>query len=455
MNRGTLPKLARVIALAGVCVVVLAATTVRQVNPPIGSPTAPVRIAIIADHYLSDQEQEFNFDVDNFIKHGLLADGFYKTQAANMYIASYFDETPSGMDSRFGFELGLGDGICAVKAPPNVLTALMDALPAGSVVPTHYVVLGNHDYNVGCTIGQWSYVAVDAAGTDVLQHEFGHLVGHLYDEWAMPSYGAHPGLRRDDLNCAPADDVPDWMFDPRFPGARALSECDHYSFGVVHAYDHCRMGKMHHRTFCLVCQELMKKGFADANTFAMSSYGPELRASHAPTTPAGFRIMNASFVRTAAAQEPKIQPRPVMRVVVDFDPGSSAPDRAPRATFRKQTFSTSVYVPNHLRAGEFLYEISDVKGVKEVGIIPDHMLRSRSFQGGPHETGPIQPVQMFIDVPNEDRNTASDTSRRLTVSFYRIPRSVTDSIITPGSWPKLKDGLKLERIAEIVLPPPK
>ncbi len=122
-----------------------------------------------------------------------------------MNITSYFEPTPPGQASRFGFEIGPGDGVCAVKAPDDILSKLMTATAAAAVLPTHYVVIGNHPYNIGCTKGEWSYIAVDAVGTDVFQHELGHLVGLLYDEWALPSNGgaSHPGLVSDQFNCAP------------------------------------------------------------------------------------------------------------------------------------------------------------------------------------------------------------------------------------------------------------
>ena len=84
MNRRTLPQLARVIAIA-------ALVRGYAVRPPPSSrsirraeaqragadrdPRGPLHDA---------QEQEFNYDVENFIKYGLLADDFYKEHAASI-----------------------------------------------------------------------------------------------------------------------------------------------------------------------------------------------------------------------------------------------------------------------------------------------------------------------------------------------------------------------------------
>jgi len=462
MKRRTLSQIARAITLAMLAVVALSASPPKPIHP--GGTNAPVRIAIIADHYTV--EQEFDYDVENFVKYGVLADAFYKQYGANsMNITSYYDATPAGQDSRFGFEIGAGDGVCAVKAPDDVLSKLMAATAAATVLPTHYVVIGNHPYNIGCTKGQWSYIAVDAVGTDVFQHELGHLVGLLFDEWKLPSNGgaSHPGLISDQFNCAPKQGVttptgtagpPYWMNYPaKFPGAQALDGCDLYAYGVVHAFDHCRMGAVNHRNFCLVCQEAMKKGFGYVAS-TPPPITPSLMASHAPTSPSGFRIVNAAFVTSApAVQETTNPPRPVMRVLVEFDPANSEAGR--RLGAKQRIFATSVYVPNHRRAGEYLYEISDNNGVRDVGIIPDAMLKSRSFQGGPHTTGPAGPVQLFLDLPNEDAKSANLANRNLKVIVYRIPRTVTDPIITKSVWAELQKNPnhKFEKVTEMLLPP--
>ena len=459
MNRRTLPQLARVIAIAALSVAALSAATVKQIHPSAASLTAPVRIAILADHYTGAQEQQFNYDVENFVKYGVLADSFYKDYAGSMDIASYFDETPPGQESRFGFELGPGDGNCAVKAPVDILAKLQAAVPPATVLPSHFVIIGNHPYNMGCTSGKWTYIAVDAVGTDAFHHELGHLVGELFDEWAMPSNGAtpHPGLISDLFNCAPAPPPPPyWMNKPQFPLAKTLPNCDLYANGVVHPYDECRMGAMNHRKFCDVCKEAMKNGFAYVNSVPPTYGTTQPQASHAPTAPPGFRIMNAAFV-TAQAQQRELSntPRPVMRLLVEFDPGSqTAPTRAVKLEVKQRIFASSVYVPSHRRVGQFLYEISDNASVRDVGIIADSMLRSRALQGGPHGTSPVQPVQLFLDVPNEDAKTAADTTRNLKVTVYRIPRTVTDPIITKEIWAELRKTHKFEQVAEVSLAGP-
>jgi hypothetical protein len=452
-------RLALPIAVAALSVVALTAAG-KPVHPPTGGESAPVQIAILADHYAGTDEDEFDYDVANFIKYGLLVDEFYKQHAASFRIVSHFAATPAGQQSRFGFELGPGDGNCAVKAAPDVLEQLQAAAGTADGFPTHFIVVANHPYNMGCTSANWSYVAVDAVGTDVLQHELGHLVGQLFDEWAMASSGTHPGLISTVFNCAPKPPPqPYWIGKPPYPGSGALPGCDLYNDGVVHAYDTCRMGAMNHKKFCYVCNEAMKAGFGYVNNPDAANPGlrtTQARSSHAPVAPSGPRIMNASFVTASfiqAPSNPPNPPRPVMRLLVDFDPGSTvAPVRAVTLEEKQRVFATAVFVPSHRRVGEFLYEISDKAGVREVGIVPDSYFKSRALRGGgPHGTGPVQPVQMFLDVPNEDAKTAADGTRNLKIEMYRIPRTLTEPIINKEIWAALKKANNFQKVAELPL----
>ena len=129
MNRPTLSPIARVITFAMLTVVALSA------SPPSRSiPVARMRrFGSRSSRITTRSKQEFDYDVENFVKYGVLADAFYKQYGANsMNITSYYEATPAGQDSRFGFEIGAGDGVCAVKAPDDVLSKLMTATAAAS-----------------------------------------------------------------------------------------------------------------------------------------------------------------------------------------------------------------------------------------------------------------------------------------------------------------------------------
>ena len=454
MTRSYLPKFARVLAVAVISMIAFGGAAPDPVHPPApgGNLNAPVQIALLADHYTS--KQEFTYDVENFIKYGLLEDPYYKSKKGNIRIVSYYDATPPGVDSRFGFEIGTGDGNCSVKAPADILDRLTTAAPEFA---THYIVIANHPYNIGCTVGNWTYVAVDAVGTDVLQHELGHLIGQLYDEWGFKNSGAHQGTPvGDTLNCSDAQ-TPYWMSNQTaFPGANTYPGCDLYESGASHAYNMCRMGAMYHKEFCLVCKAVMDKAFAFM-TSAQGSYAmPQPQASHEPTTVPRFRITNASFVQSVIAQDPAQQnlPRRIMRLMVDFDPGSGPPTNTQPSLRVRPTriYTNGVYVPKYRRVGRFVYEVTDTGDrLKEIGVIPDSMFRSRAYHGSAgHATGAARPVQMFVDIPDEDNSTMTTGNRQLKIALYRLPDTFKDEMITKASWPKVKDTYKPVRIGEPV-----
>ena len=84
MNRRHLPQLVRVIALVALALpVVIGAATIKPVHPAslTAGLSAPLFIAVLADNYAAGQEQAFDLDVENFFKHGLLVDDYYKNRA--------------------------------------------------------------------------------------------------------------------------------------------------------------------------------------------------------------------------------------------------------------------------------------------------------------------------------------------------------------------------------------
>lgn len=459
MNRRTLPQVARVIAVAAVSVIALTGATVKQIHSPTGpGGPPPFLIAVLADHYTNTQEQEFDYDVENFFKHGLLVDDYYKSQAGNMRIVSYFEATTAGQESAFDFEIGTGVGNCAITAGNNTMTKLQ--LAVGNTVPTHFIVIGNHPYNFGCTKGRWTYVAVDAVGTDVLQHELGHLIAGLYDEWAMASNGAHPGLTNDRLNCAPTPPPPP-HWNAGYVGFQNVPGCDLHPTGVIHPYTMCRMGATHHAKFCEVCKQAMDWRFVEMKTPGLDNSNitgpqgtnPSQQASDEPMARPRFRMINAAFIEQTPPPKPlpvppipPVVPRSIVRVLVEFNPDTNA------IISKHRTFATGIYLPSYRRLGEFLYEVRDNSGTLEVGVWPDHLFEARGYRGGTqHATGPRQAAEVFVDIPNEDEKSFANPGRRLQVVVYRIPPTVKVQNINRIQFAELMKTNPLTRVAELPL----
>lgn len=458
MNRNTLPQLARVVIIVALASAVIsgAPTTVKQVHPPPaagGNP--PVVIAVLADHYAAGEEEEFDSDVENFFKYGLLVDNYFQNKAADLKIVSFFEATPAGQDSLYDFKIEPGLGNCAVVDAGDAVGKINTAL--GNTHPVHTVVLGNHPYNFGCTDASWTYVAVDAIGSDVLQHEFGHVLAELFDEWSLPgnkNVNYPKVIRMDDTrNCwptvPPATMTPHWRRNPKFSDAKEYPECDLFGQQVVHPYEFCRMGTshMHPPKFCKVCESEMDASFTyyrDWRRIVAATGRPQ--SSHTPTNTPRFRVMTAAFVEQPAPAPPAPQPTPppapapapILRLTVQIDPESGA------LTVKGRTSSTGVYVPSYRRLGQYVFEYLDGGKTVEVGVIPDHVFTARGYRGGAaHATSDRKPAQVVIDIPNEDVKTIQDPSRRLQLVLYRIPDTVTipGRLITPLNFPTLRPQL--------------
>jgi len=431
MTRNALLNIARVTALAVLLISSLAAVPGNQVHPPTTTPSsAPVYLAVLADHYAANEEDEFNADVENFFKRGLLVDDYFKRKAADFRVVTFFEATPPGQESRYGFTIGVSDGNCAVKDDPiKTPDAIEQTL--GTENPTHVIVLGNWPYNFGCTKDTWTYVAVDAVGTDVLQHEMGHLIGDLYDEWSKASndgatYGAV--IPRDDYrNCATDPPAANPIWSDYLTDVTNEPGCDLYKNGIVRPYHDCRMGATHSKKFCTVCEKRMNWKFAyyynpttiDPNIYNYVSTTSTMPAvpSHVRALPSAFRLVSTAYA--AEQQTPTIPIVDVYRVLVDFNPGDK------KLVSRHKSFTRSAYVPNYLRVGKYVYEVRDKDKVIEVGVVPDRVFETHGSRGGaPHQVGVRGSAQFIVSIPGENQKTLGDGSRQLKIVILEVPVSV-------------------------------
>ena len=489
MNRSSRSRLLRLVALATFSVFALTGANRKPIHPDVLGSGGPILIAVVGDHYLQGEEDEFDHDVKNFIKRGLLLDDYYKGHKDDWRFVSYFEPTDPGKESRYGFKLGFGPGNCAVMDNQDPAKPTMDLLndAVGTDAPRHTIVLGNHPYNFGCSKGNWTYVAVGAVGTDVLQHEFGHRIAYLWDEWVPPAATTNAGTAatttpyyppswspQDTRNCWPvgtgAPTPPHWHSPPHVPPPVFYTPfddkpgCNQVAAGVIHPYDHCRMGASHMRKFCDVCKAEMDRSFAELVAEAIAYGGggggggsadaarPDtlnLRASHEPAA-GRFRIVNAAF---ALEQQPTPQPRavaeprPVLKVVMRYNPGTKA------VTIRQMTDGNAQYVPNYRRVGQYMYEVRDGSTLVDVGVIPDQLFEVHGSRGGaPHATGTVDTVDLVVMIPG--KTVESLNARPLQVRFLKIPARVTERSITKTNFEELRKGGGFEDWGETPLAAP-
>lgn len=427
----------------------------------------PIVIAVLADNY-TDQN-EFELDAKNFITNGLMMHPYYKSHAADLQIEAYFDPVDAGSQSDYFFQVGTPRGNCVLSWSDTAPNDTLSAITAVVGNPKHTVVIGNQPFDIGCTEGKWTYVALDAVGSDVLAHELGHGLAALDDEWFFESNRgvSHPGI---------PDNLTKNCFDPRppgttapwvtagVPGAGSVQGCDFFELDAVHAFPleynghrYCLMGAQHDSEFCPVCYGLMEDEFNYLRNPDIEN--PDIGSPAAPTN---LRIIKAAVQQPApgtskpappAPPQPNtiarpVPPRPILQLVVSFNPTNGA------ISVKKGFPITARYVPSHRRLGEWMYEIVDLSlplasQTVEVGVFPSNLFRSRSYQGGvAHQTSPVHATDVTIEIPDVASTYSTDKTRQLAIRIYQIGPGVTDRVINRGVFSKLRAAGSIQQRGE-------
>lgn len=447
----------------------------------------PITIAVLSDHYTD--EDEFDNDVANFVTYGLLANPYYASRKADLQIESFYESLNVGSQSNYGFNVEVPSQNCVMSWKSDTSSLVSDAVKDAN--PTHTIVIGDHPYNIGCTEGEWTYVAADAVGTDVLSHELGHGLGKLLDEWIMSFGVSHPGIPlADTRNCYDTRNgaTPPWS---TLLGAGSIRGCDLFELDVIHAFDHsynghhyCLMGATHNAEFCPVCKDYMDEAFSweanpDADNPDVSDSGnanPDFGSPLPPTAATAFRIVRTAFRQQPAPQAVKPTqpatppatppaggqrvpgtpppqrvspvsptPKPIVRLLVTFDPANGS------IVAKKASPITARYTPSYRRLGAYVYEINDGNQTLEVGVIPSNLFRSHSYQGGgpQHQTSPVHPVDLTIQIPDVTGEALKDPARAVSITIYQLAPGVTDKLITPTVFAQLKADKKADQRGQI------
>jgi hypothetical protein len=430
MMRIDCPTLSGVAAAAIVtCTFVSEALAQKQIHPSGGGgATNPVVIAVLADGYTSTEEKEFDADAANFFLSGLLQDEFFKSKAGFMRIGTKFESVASSGTSNYGFKMGVMDGACELTFPTDTLPIWTAAAPVGA---DYVVVIGNHPYTVGCTSGKIAYVAAGAAGVKVLEHEFGHMLASLWDEFGVPANGTNafplviePGDRR---NCARRP--PHW-------GSPGIEGCALYNRGVVRPSNMCRMGPGHHPGFCKVCRDYFSDWFDD---HLRPPDRGDLFASHERAPQMG--IVRASFQPTPG-KPPATQP--ILRLLLRVNPDKGTAE--PRRGFN----STGVYVPSHRRVGRFVYEIVEDNNMIDFGVLSDQLFQARGYAGGvgPHGSASTTSTEVIVQIPGETVEGLRAITRNVSIVMWELLPDFPGFDINRATFTKLRSNGKFMRLTQ-------
>lgn len=454
MTRTASSRLVFILALCVSAVVSFAQASVAQpvqIHPPVAGPNRPITIVVLADNFTAAQQFDFDEAAANFFLHGLLPDGFYSQHASAITVKTYFRPVSAPRASNYGFRLGPGSNCSITWDHGGTNTAALVEDDAGPHGATHTVVIGNYNYNFGCQAGEWIYVAVGAVGRDILQHELGHLIAGLYDEFALPAnIGQVPEAPIKRANCSTRRPAPHWN-DITNPMPMYLQDCAHYP-RIFRAFHDCRMGA-HGTEFCPVCVREMNAEIAcRINPLRSGCSAP-------PSGPSGSLMASHrrggafSVVRTAPAivpasgalQDPSA-PVPILRLLVRVAPD----DKQTPMTIVAANDSNGRFIPRVRRVGDYVYEVTENGVTTALGVLPGNPFEARAYSGGlsEHTVRPTPDATFLIPVPNLIRSAAL-SSRPIALAIYKLGPAVNNDLITPARMANFKESQDVTLIGRL------
>lgn len=457
---------------AGAMFVMLATVAeaqVEQIHPQTGA-GGPIVIAVLADNFQASEMQDFKEAAANFFTHGVLADTFYGSRSSAFTVKTVFKAVTAPGTSNYGFALGASaDTNCSVKWNQNgvdTATAVDAAVPApastsASVTAppyTHIVVIGNYNYNFGCQVDNWTYVAIGAVGQQTLHHELGHLIGGLFDEFSLPQNQnlTSPDAPIDGLNCRTISGTtpPNWGVS----GAGSLPGCALYGKDIVHAFPECRMGA-HGLAFCEVCHSQMNiaidcwehperrpaqcnPDLPPVNT-ANTRPAPVIAHARPLPLPANVRVLSAGFNLTELFQAPQAE---TLRLLVRVTSKPSGPIKV-----LSVKDSNARHVPMLRRTGNFVYEVSEAGRILSVGVLPGNPFEVHAHNGGvnEHKANATSTATFTLAIPNETRTRVTGATRAVEIAFYKLTPQAGYEPITPSRLNDLKASKRATEYARL------
>ena len=411
-------------------------------------------IAVVADHFVSGQDLDFEVAVTNLFDNSLLADPDYSAHADDFSIVPIYQAFVPSTASDYGIEVVAGVD-CNITWKPNTTTLLDDAIAAlqPGLNPDYIVVIGNDTGAFGCANSSWAYVTSGSFGVPILEHELGHLFGGLFDEYVSElheteSFPGVIGCR----NCSTNTTAPHWM--SRGLGGSFTNDlgCKLYGLGIVRPTSNCRMGNRGAR-FCAVCKREMDHAFAYFGNPDVTDPGvacpipnPDVTNPSAPAPPRNLRIKGAGLF----VQPPPPQPTPpaadqLVRVVVTLDRLKNA------ALVQRARNATGRFVPRFRRLGNYVYEVSEAGKTITVGVLSGDPFELHDFRGTP-QGHPIQRTEradVVVIIPGQTIEALRTPGRAVQISFYRLATTLTAPLITPAVLADAKVKKQAEPIGTI------
>jgi IgA Peptidase M64 len=417
-------------ALLTACLAALTAVIARAqvtVYPPTGTGGSHV-VLVISDGYAANEQWMFDRAVNGLIVNGLMSDPFYQAHGGSFTIRKLFKPVALSGQTQFGITANYDITRCYIDYDATTSNAIVHAT---SAFFEKAVIVGNIEgVAMGCTPRNnvWMYVSAGAREMGgVLEHEFGHLVAGLLDEYELfdAPYVGPPGPPLDGPNCSTNTGSPPPIWGTlSIPASIAAptnqAGCNLYSKGVIRPYDMCMM-RAAGAPFCYVCQFRMGERLDDY------AFPP-------PSAPTNMRIAGAGLMMQVPAPPPTPEARsnnPSMRVLLQVT----------RANRVAQVLSvTDVVAPlidRTRRVGNLAYAIHEAGQRTITGVIPGEVFEDRPYGNGsaPHlrQNAPTAIVSLVI--PNASRQGIQ--TRNLSIALYQLDPASGDANVTEQTLNRL------------------
>jgi hypothetical protein len=269
---------------------------------------------------------------------------------------------------------------------------------------------------------------VNASGP--LEHEFGHLIAGLHDEYVLHD-ASYPTPPVDGPNCVTDLSKAWWtgVITPiGVPAPVNPQGCRFYAVDIWRPYDTCRM-RQPAMAFCQVCQAQMISGATDT-PLPEKEHGPGGRRNSDLGAP---RIVRAAYMQ---APQPPPPVRSSVRALI-----SLTLDPAGNPTIAHTVATADVDAPAaklYRRTGDYVFEIKDGGVTSETGFLSGDPFEQRAFglQSVPHATQASSKADVVIFVPNMRKSALA--TRSVQINFYRLKGVDPRFEVSPDSFARLK-----------------
>jgi IgA Peptidase M64 len=439
----------------------LAQTTIY---PPSGTGGGYV-IAVVSDGYVSSEEWKFDRAVDGLILNGLMQDPFYSSHGSAFTIKKTFKASPQSQQSLFQIKPNYDLRRCYIDYVEGDTTKAIDDV-VKDLAPMRVVVVGNYEgVSLGCRVDNWTYVSAGAREIGgVLEHEFGHLIAGLFDEYTLNPPPFTDEVDR--LNCS-TKETPYWFLSGGLPASATTiptnepgcllyeSESSHL---IVRPYKMCMM-RAAGAPFCDICSGEMADQLASVTVVA-----PISRLDRIPLlrSLSEALIVHAAFMQQPArkadprqpatvppteitrrpAQPPSARPpAPHVRLLIEVKNDQDAAKRTTRVV--SATDVTAPVVTRIRNVGTYAWEaLEDGKPIA-TGVFPGDPFQRAPYgnAGAPHPAAqPIAVSTVVVMIPN--RTLEELRKRSIDIVFFKLKPSAGREEIPPGWFEDTSNGDK-------------